>query len=77
MATKTIEEVLNEHTEGLISVSGVLGTAQGLYNNQPCIKVFVMDKTPELDQKIPHTLKGHPVMIEETGMFRALSGDQG
>ncbi len=72
MAAKTIEQVLKEHTEELMALPGVVGTAQGLCNDQPCIKVFVIEKTPELDQKIPDTLEGYPVMIEETGEIRAL-----
>lgn len=41
---KTIEEVLKEHTEELMSLPGVVGTAQGLYNNKPCLKVYVIEK---------------------------------
>jgi hypothetical protein len=76
MTAKTIEEVLKEHTEDLMSIPGVVGTAQGLCDDRDCIKVFVIEKTPELDQKIPNTLEGYPVMIEETGEFRALPRNQ-
>jgi hypothetical protein len=72
MAVKTIEEVLKKHTKDLMSIPGVVGTAQGLCDNKPCIKVFVIKKTPELDQKIPAKLEGYPVVIEETGKIRAL-----
>ena len=76
MAAKTIEEVLKEHTKELMALPGVVGTAQGLCDDQPCIKVFVIEKTPELDQKIPDMLEGYPVMIEETGEIRALPENQ-
>ncbi len=72
MSAKTIEEVLKEHTEELMSVPGVVGIGQGLCNDKPCIKVFVIEKTPELEQEIPSSLEGYPVMIEETGEIRAL-----
>ncbi len=72
MTAKTIVEVLKEHTEELMSLPGVVGTAQGLCNDNPCIKVLVIEKTPELVQKIPDILEGYPVMIEETGEIRAL-----
>lgn len=72
MSAKTIEEVLKEHTDDLMSIPGVVGTAQGLCNGKPCIKVFVVKKTPELEQKIPAVLEGHPVEVEETGEFKAL-----
>lgn len=77
MPAKTIEEVLKEHTKELMSVPGVVGTALGLCDDTPCIKVYVVKKTSELDQKIPDILEGYPVMIEETGEIRALPENQG
>ncbi len=72
MTEKTIEEVLKEHTEELMSLPGVVGTAQGLCNDKPCIKVYVIEKTPELAQKIPDIIEGYQVVVEETGEIRAL-----
>jgi hypothetical protein len=72
MPGKKIEEVLKEHTPELMSTPGVVGTAQGLCDGQPCIKVFAVEKTPDLEERIPDTLEGYPVVIEETGKFRAL-----
>ena len=72
MPINPIEEVLNEHTNDLMSIPGVVGTAQGLCNKKPCIKVFVIKKTKELDKKIPSELEGYTVQVEETGTFHAL-----
>ncbi len=72
MSSKTIEEVLKEHTEELMSMKGVVGTAEGLCNGNPCIKVFVIEFTPEVEQKILNILEGYPVEVEETGEFKAL-----
>ena len=72
MPSKPIEKVLEEHTNELMSIKGVIGTAEGLCNSKPCIKVYVIKKTPQLTQRIPTTLEGYPVVIEETGEFRAL-----
>lgn len=69
---KTIEEVLKEHTNKLMSIPGVVGTGQSLCNGQPCIKAFVSKKTVQLEEKIPKTLEGYPVVIQETGKFKAL-----
>lgn len=77
MPAKTIEEVLKDHTKELMSVPGVVGTALGLCDDTPCIKVYVVKKTSELDQKIPDILEGYPVMIEETGEIRPLPENQG
>lgn len=41
-------------------------------DGQPCIKVYVVQRTPELDRKIFNRLAGYPVQIEETGGIRAL-----
>jgi len=72
MAEETIKEVLKKHTKDLMSIPGVVGTGQGLCEGKPCIKIFVIEKTPDLDQKIPKTLDGYPVVIEETGPIKAL-----
>ncbi len=72
MPTRPIEAVLSEHTDELMSMQGVVGTAQGLCDDKPCIKVFVVKKTPELDQKIPDVLEGYTVEVVETGEIRVL-----
>ena len=72
MAAETIKEVLKKHTGELMALPGVVGTGQGLCEGKPCIKVFVIEKTPDLDQKIPKTLNGYPVAIEATGPIKAL-----
>ncbi|MBW2647058.1 MAG: hypothetical protein JRE23_12970 [Deltaproteobacteria bacterium] len=59
-----------------MSLPGVVGTAQGLCDNKPCIKIYVIKRTPELDEKIPDILEGYPVIIEETGEIRALPENQ-
>lgn len=72
MAEKPIEQVLKEHTEQLMALPGVVGTAQGLCGNNPCIKIYVAQLTDELRKSIPPRLEGYEVDIEETGAFKAL-----
>ncbi len=76
MPETPIEQVLKKHTKALMSISGVVGTGRGLHRSEPCIKVFVVRLTPELEEKIPHQLEGYPVIIKETGIFKSLSGDR-
>jgi len=71
MAQKPIEEVLKDHSVKLMSIPGVVGTAQGLCDNQPCIKVYVVKRSPELEQKIPPVLDGYTVDIVETDEIKA------
>ena len=70
MPEKSIEAVLKEHTASLMSLSGVVGTAQGECSGQPCILVLVSIQTQELKEQVPSAIEGYPVSIQETGEFR-------
>ncbi len=72
MTERTIEQVQEEHTDDWMAIPGVEGTAIGLYEGKPCIKIFTSKKPHEIRAKIPSTVEGYPVIIEETGAFRAL-----
>ena len=66
-APKTIEAVLAEHSDSLMAVPGVLGTAVGRCSGAPCIRVLVGRVTDEVRRRVPHTLEGYPVHIDVTG----------
>ena len=53
MANKTIEEVQEEHTDEWMAIPGVEGTAIGLSEGKPCIKIFASSNLQELRAKIP------------------------
>jgi hypothetical protein len=72
MAEEPIEKVLKKHAGSLMKLEGVVGIGEGLCEGKPCIKVFLTRKTPELEKKIPASLDGYPVILEETGAFKAL-----
>ena len=72
MPYKTIAEVLKEHTDCLMSLPGVVGTAEGEDSGQACIRVFVVKETPELLNKISTAIEGYPVVVQDTGEFKAL-----
>lgn len=72
MPERTIEQVQEEHTDEWMAIPGVEGTAIGLYEGKPCIKIFTSSKPQEVRDKIPSRVEGYPVIIEETGAFRAL-----
>jgi hypothetical protein len=71
MAARAIARGLQQHTAALMSLPGVVGTAQSLCDGQPCIKVFVVQSTPALEQQIRHILAGYPVAIQETGTMQS------
>ncbi len=68
----TIEDTLERHSAALMSVPGVVATGQGLCGDEPCIRVFVVERTPEIDRLIPETIEGYKVVVEESGEIRAL-----
>jgi hypothetical protein len=72
MTQRPIEQVLKSHTDSLMAIPGVVGTAIGEFEGKPCIKVLVVKKTKELDQKLPAVLEGYRVVVDETGEIKAL-----
>ncbi|MGR8997952.1 MAG: hypothetical protein ACU88J_02760 [Gammaproteobacteria bacterium] len=72
MPIQPIEATLKAHTDALMAMPGVVGVGQGLIGVTPCIKVFVVEKSSALQKQIPKALDGHPVIVEQTGEFRAL-----
>jgi hypothetical protein len=72
MQRNIVAQVLDRHTERLMSLPGVIGTSEGECRGRPCILVLVARKTRELERAIPPQLEGVPVEIRETGPIRAL-----
>ena len=75
MNARTIEEALEEATDRLMAVRGVVATGIGDCAGSPCIKIFVAEKTPELLEQIPAAIDGYAVVIEESGPIRALDAE--
>ena len=71
MIEKTIEEVIEEYTTEIMVIPGVVGIGQGICDSNPCIKVLVLEQTPELDLKIPDNLEGYKVAIKVSGRIEA------
>ena len=69
---RPIADVLREHTDSLMALPGVVGTAQGELDGKPCVMVLVVELTDELKAQIPEELDGYPVVISETGEIKAL-----
>ncbi len=67
MPNKSLEEVLQEHTGSLMAMPGVVGITQGLCNWEPCIRVFIVEKSDELLKKLPAEIEGYSVDVQETG----------
>ena len=46
------------------TIASVVGVAIGAVDGQPVIKLLVVKKTPELEQKIPKMVEGYPVVAD-------------
>ena len=55
-----------------MSLPGVVGTAEGEDSGQACIRVFVVRETPDLLNELPTAIEGYPVVVQDTGEFKAL-----
>jgi hypothetical protein len=72
MAERTIAEVLKDNTDDWMAIPGVEGTAIGLFEDKPCIKIFSSRPAEQLRPRIPSAVEGYVIIIEETGTFRPL-----
>lgn len=66
-----IEEALHEIQPWLF-LEGVEGVAQGEYENEPCITVFV--SLPEVQTVLPSMHRGYKVVVEHTDQFMIQGG---
>lgn len=68
MQRKPIEQVLKENQEMLLAVPGVQGFYQGLLDDgSDCIVIMVDKLIDDNLSKLPDTLEGYPVLIEDGG----------
>ncbi len=74
MTRKDINTVLKDHDKELLAIPGVVGVYVGLLpdDKTPCLKVMVVEETEDLKRRIPKSIDGYPVIIEESGVIRPL-----
>lgn len=57
---------------GLLDTDGVEGVGEGeTTDGEPCIRVMIRARTPELERRIPTHIEGVPVKVVESGPFTA------
>ncbi len=76
MPQKDINAVLKDYDKELLAIPGVVGVYVGLLpdDKTPCLKVMVVEQTEDLKARIPKSIEGYPVLIEESGVIRPLKG---
>ena len=74
MNRKDINAVLRDHDKELLAIPGVVGVYVGLLSDDKtsCLKVMVIKETDDLKRRIPKSIEGYPVLIEESGVIRPL-----
>jgi len=70
VAARSIDEVLAAHSDSLMALPGVVGTAIGLCDGERCIKVLVADSNAATKSRIPSHLEGYRVVVEVSGTIR-------
>jgi hypothetical protein len=70
VAARSIDQVLAAHTDSLMALPGVVGTALGLCDGERCIKVLLADSNAETQRRIQPRLEGYRVVVEVTGAIR-------
>ena len=72
-SARTIDSVKEAHVKELVAIPGVVGVYVGeLEDHSPCIGVMVEKKTPEIEQRVPKSIDGFPVRIDETGLIKPM-----
>ena len=71
---REINEVLRAHDKELLAIPGVVGLYVALLDDgkTPCLKVMLVQRSPETERAIPKTIEGYPVVVEVTGEIRPL-----
>lgn len=62
-----INAVLDKHHDEIMAIPGVVGVGIGSKNGTSAIVIMVEELTPLLKTKLPQSLDGVPVAIEQSG----------
>lgn len=68
----SVSEIILEHSDSLMSLAGVVGVAESIHDDQPCVLVLVIELTDELREQIPSEIGGYQVVVSESGEITAL-----
>ncbi len=71
MMKKKIEQIMQQHTPEWMATPGVVGVGIGENEGKPCIKIFVVEKSPKLEKMLPDSIEDVRVVVQVTGEFNA------
>ena len=72
MVEKTIERVQEEHTNEWTAIPGVVATAIGQCEGNPCILILTASNTQQVRQKVPARVQGYRIVVRHVGEIRVL-----
>ena len=67
MPDPRIADVLLRHSERLMALPGVVGTAEGRLGESACVVVLVAYRTDALESGLPRELEGVRVVVRQAG----------
>jgi len=67
MTRPTAAEVIARHADRILAIAGVVGMAEGLFDNQPCIQIHMAIDDDTVRMSLPSLLDGYPVITIVTG----------
>jgi len=71
----TPAQVIDARGPGLLAIPGVAAVGEGaLPSGAPCIRIYVVKLDDAMRRRLPQTLDGYPVLVEESGEIRAFDG---
>ena len=66
-----IGDVLRANEAFLMGLPGVVGIGEGRCGGAPCIRVFVTQMSAELTRRLPKTISGYLLEVDESGPIHA------
>src|SRR5574341_123152 len=70
---RAIAAVLSDHSPRLIAIPGVTAVAESRdAQGRPCVLILVVRLPSGLRSRLPRTLEGWPVVVQESGAIRAM-----
>ncbi len=71
---RPVAEVIAAHASELMGIPGVVGVYEGeTRRHEPCVRIMVIERTRDLEAKLPRRLEGYPVEIEAGGPIRPMN----
>ena len=64
---RSIGDVVAAHRDAWMKRPEVTGVGIGRCEGEPCIVLYLLRRTDELEASLPASVEGHPVRLEVTG----------